>query len=68
LAREIYVVGAATANAVVAIKDRLPEVSQQISASAAVGLALRAAEAKYPWIRPGLAIAGLAQTVPAARS
>jgi len=65
LAREIYVVGAGTANAVAAIKDRLPEVGLQVAGSAAVGFALRAAEAKYPWLSPGLAIGGLALTGPA---
>ncbi|MBA4076272.1 MAG: hypothetical protein C0508_14605 [Cyanobacteria bacterium PR.023] len=67
LAREIYVVGAGTANAVAAIKDRLPEVGLQVAGSAAVGFALRAAEAKYPWLSPGLAIGGLALTATAAR-
>ncbi len=67
LAREIYVVGAGTANAVAAIKDRLPEVGLQLAGSAAVGFALRAAEAKYPWLSPGLAIGGLALTATAAR-
>ncbi len=50
-----------------AIKDRLPEVGLQIAGSAAVGFALRAAEAKYPWLSPGLAIGGLALTATATR-
>lgn len=60
-------VGAGTANAVAAIKDRLPEVGLQVAGSAAVGFALGAAAAKYPWLGRGLAIGGLALTAMVAR-
>ncbi|CAN5467896.1 hypothetical protein BH11CYA1_BH11CYA1_01380 [soil metagenome] len=60
LAREIYVVTRGTIDAVAAIKERVPEVAVEVAASLVTGFAIRAAEAKLPWLRPGIAIGGLA--------
>jgi len=62
LAREIYVVTTGTVDAVGAVKNRLPEVAVEVVASVAAGFAIRAAEAKLPWLRPGLAIGAVALT------
>lgn len=60
LAREIYVITTGTVDAVGAVKNRLPEVGVEVVASVAAGFAIRAAEAKLPWLRPGLAIGAVA--------
>lgn len=65
LSREIYVITAGTADAFGAIRQRLPEVAVEVAASVATGFALRAAEAKLPWLRPGLAIGAVALTASA---
>lgn len=68
LAREVYVVAAGTVDALGAVKDRLPEVGIAVAASFATGFAVRAAEAKLSWLRPGLAIGAAALTASAARN
>ncbi len=67
LAREVYVITAGTVDAFGAIRQRLPEVAVEVAASAATGFALRAAEAKLPWLRPGLAIGAVALTAAAVK-
>ena len=67
VAREIYVMAAGTVDAFGAIRHRLPEVGIEVAASLGTGFALRAAEAKLPWLRPGLAIGAVALTASAVK-
>ncbi len=62
LAREVYVLASGSADAIGAVKQRLPEVGVEVAVSVSTGFALRAAEAKLPWLRPGLAIGAVALT------
>ncbi|MBU6454517.1 MAG: trypsin-like peptidase domain-containing protein [Cyanobacteria bacterium REEB67] len=64
LSREAYVIGGGTVDAVAKAftGKNLVETGAETLGAAAVGLAVRAAEAKMPALRPAIAVAGLAMS------